>query len=854
MLDCADSEVDLDAAAPPPRRPGEEPIPGYRLLEPLGKGGFGEVWKCQAPGGLFKAIKLVCGNSGIASGDADLAGQELRALEFIKNIRHPFVLSVERVELVENTLAIVMELADRNLDDLGRDHRDQGKPGIPRTELLEYLAEAAEALDLINFQHGLQHLDIKPQNLFVVSRHLKVADFGLVTRLARHGCGDQAAAGPGVTPRYAAPETLERKPSRQSDQYSLAIVYQELLTGELPFKGRNSSQLFLQHLKAEPDLNALPVCDRPVIARALAKNSELRFRSCTDLVRALLLADSGSGSGQSPDLCGIIRQHKLAATAGDRPASEAAPAAPARTSAARKPAYSLRGHVYQRQVGRTPLGELWQVTTPAGEEKTAHHLTGFAVDNPQEQAKALLFLQSLNHPALVRFEVAELGPNRIVLLSHAAAPTLADCRKSKDLPTGELIGYLTEVAEALDALLTTTNRCHLGLNPGNIVLGLDGVQIRDFGLVARLWQPGAVPLTRCNPRYAAPELDVAKTSAASDQYSLAVIFLDMFQATNPPGHGKQATPGRSAIASLTDLSQFPERERSVLLRALDRNPENRFASNLQFVQALAQALQQRGIASTATRSVFLAAQAGFLGHLRQWINRQRALGAPADAAGLDGHSPLPDGSQSIAFAAQLLPGTAPLRLEIFRQEWNAMVTQQAPEHFHLFIPLTRTFWQRLRSEVIGVHIDVVMEAPTRANGMSRFRAALRPVGCQAGLVAEIRESLGPAILTSLRTSFSASPERRRADRLPFARPVTVRHRASGQRPVEQLCQGRDISANGISFVAPTALDPCEVRVQFLLTDDPEDTPVILRAKIIRCDAQSDGAFEVGAQFLQDNFN
>src|ERR1019366_4481613 len=77
-----------------------EPIPGYRLLEPLGKGGFGEVWKCQAPGGMFKAIKFVQGNDELDQGDCN-AKQELRAMENIKGLRHPFLLSIERVEIVE---------------------------------------------------------------------------------------------------------------------------------------------------------------------------------------------------------------------------------------------------------------------------------------------------------------------------------------------------------------------------------------------------------------------------------------------------------------------------------------------------------------------------------------------------------------------------------------------------------------------------------------------------------------------------------------------------------------------------------------------------------------------------------
>ena len=188
-----------------------------------------------------------------------------------------------------------MELADRNLWDRFKECRAQGLPGIPRDELLRYMEETAEALDLMNNTYQLQHLDIKPQNLFLVYNHVKVADFGLVKDLE----GMQASVTGGVTPVYAAPETFDGWVSRFSDQYSLAICYQELLTGRRPFNGANVRQLIVQHLQAAPDVSPLPTADQPVIARALAKNPDDRHATCLDMVQLLR---RGHDSGRLRDL------------------------------------------------------------------------------------------------------------------------------------------------------------------------------------------------------------------------------------------------------------------------------------------------------------------------------------------------------------------------------------------------------------------------------------------------------------------------------------------------------------------------------------------------------------------------
>jgi serine/threonine protein kinase len=263
--------------------PLAEPIPGYRLIERIGRGGFGEVWKCEAPGGFFKAIKLVYGNLDEAGDEGKGAEQERKALERIKQIRHPFLLSLERFDIVDGQLRIVMELADRSLWDRFRECRTQSLAGIPREELLRYLTEAAEALDMMNVEYNLQHLDVKPQNLFLIHNHVKVADFGLVKLFE----GSSASVTGGVTPVYAAPETFDGRATRFSDQYSLAIVYQELLVGVRPFNGTNTRQLVLQHLTHAPNLAPLPEGDRGPVGRALAKSELDRFPSCAAFISAL---------------------------------------------------------------------------------------------------------------------------------------------------------------------------------------------------------------------------------------------------------------------------------------------------------------------------------------------------------------------------------------------------------------------------------------------------------------------------------------------------------------------------------------------------------------------------------------
>src|SRR5262245_55469455 len=230
---------------------GDEPIPGYQLKSFLGRGGFGEVWKASAPGGMDAAIKII--NLGDKQGL-----KEFRAIRLVKYVRHPNLVPINAFWLKDEDdtvlgdgseepdsvwlkahgaeLIIAMGLGDKNLYDRLRECKDGGLMGVPVEELLDYMEAAARAIDYLNqpthkLASGLgaiQHCDIKPQNILIVGGSVQVCDFGLARVLDADARTTSEAAG---SYAYIAPELIDgARPSRTTDQYSLAISYFELRT------------------------------------------------------------------------------------------------------------------------------------------------------------------------------------------------------------------------------------------------------------------------------------------------------------------------------------------------------------------------------------------------------------------------------------------------------------------------------------------------------------------------------------------------------------------------------------------------------------------------------------------------
>jgi hypothetical protein len=262
-------------------------LPGYRFVKELARSPLVERWKVQAPDGSYRLAKMIH----FRSRDA-LA--EDRAINELKGLQHSNLVPIDFVNKQQARLVIGMEMIDDSLRKQYEIHRAGGAPGVPRRELLDILATAAHALDELYESTAIAHLSLNPSNLLLTGQGVRIADFGLWQLLG-------AALPPPAecNLRYTAPELVDlHAASRAGDQYSLAVIYQEMLTGTRPYTDREFRTAFDPPDVADrptelpaPYLESVPAPDRPIVSRALHPLPTRRFDSCMDFVRALQAID-----------------------------------------------------------------------------------------------------------------------------------------------------------------------------------------------------------------------------------------------------------------------------------------------------------------------------------------------------------------------------------------------------------------------------------------------------------------------------------------------------------------------------------------------------------------------------------
>ena len=257
----------------------------YCLTRLLGRGGFSEVYLAEHL--LLKtqvAIKVL-GMRLTSEGLMRFCSEA----QHIASLEHPHIVRVLDFAIDQTTPYLVIEYAPNGT--LRQRHPEGTK--VPPVLVIAYVKQIASALQYAH-DHKLIHRDIKPENLLLGRQNeVLLTDFGLaVTAHTTFSQQMQEALG---TLSYMAPEQIEGKPRVASDQYSLAVVVYEWLTGQRPFRG-SAMEVAAQHIIAAPPslqqwIPHLGSSIEQVVQKALAKNAKVRFPTIQDFALALEAAN-----------------------------------------------------------------------------------------------------------------------------------------------------------------------------------------------------------------------------------------------------------------------------------------------------------------------------------------------------------------------------------------------------------------------------------------------------------------------------------------------------------------------------------------------------------------------------------
>ncbi len=280
---------------------------GYEILDKLGEGGMGEVWRARDERlNRTVAVKIL---PAAVSSDPSRRARFEREARVLAALNHPNIVSIYGAGSDDGLFYIVSELVD------GESLRaviDRGRP--PVRKVIDIAVQTAEAIAAAHAV-GIVHRDLKPENILLTStERVKVLDFGLAKQKTL-ATGDRTAtmalSEPGLvigTAGYMSPEQVRgAETDHRTDIFSFGAVLYELVTGRRAFQAPSSVETMHAILHDDPpelesDGAAMPPALGAIVRRCLEKRPEDRFQSAADLSFALRALTPSTGSGSQPRL------------------------------------------------------------------------------------------------------------------------------------------------------------------------------------------------------------------------------------------------------------------------------------------------------------------------------------------------------------------------------------------------------------------------------------------------------------------------------------------------------------------------------------------------------------------------
>lgn len=256
-------------------------IGSYVLLNKVGSGGFGDVWKAEKRTALdvnYFALKF------FRPKDDQINFENIRKeLAVWKQLRGlGNIISVVELDRFEDYVYVVSDFAEGgSLENWFK----QNKKAESEVQAVEIVTQILQGLENLH-EKGFVHRDLKPDNLLIMNGKLCLADFGISREVKTHS----RATGTAGTIEYMPPEAFEKNPpvSPQIDLWAVGVILQKLLTGELPFPHEMPALMFaILQSEPEPMPESVSLGLRAIVKKALQKKRENRFQSAKEMRNAL---------------------------------------------------------------------------------------------------------------------------------------------------------------------------------------------------------------------------------------------------------------------------------------------------------------------------------------------------------------------------------------------------------------------------------------------------------------------------------------------------------------------------------------------------------------------------------------